>query len=89
MLQEYRGPDNKLGYDKVQRLARYLVSLRQKLALSQAEVERIRLLHRDLDEGDKVPAVCSERVRKAGNTGSFRRVKGKNTAVSGLQVARK
>lgn len=89
LMQECRGPDNRPGYDRIQHLASYLVSLREKLALTIGDVSKIQELFANLADFDKDPFVCQPfpkpiNIRKGG----FKKPKGKYVPL-GVEVAKR
>lgn len=72
-LQEAVGPDNIEGYGKVQKLARYLVLLRdQPGALTHDQASKIIRLWDNLSDYDKMPTIFSPRRRSKLTQGRFK-----------------
>ncbi|GFO12071.1 hypothetical protein PoB_003857600 [Plakobranchus ocellatus] len=74
---ECQGPDGKGGYDKVMALARFLVSLRLKDALNNAEAQEVISLFNNLAEADKsrIKYPPRHRMRLTTTSGRFGKAK--------------
>jgi hypothetical protein len=83
-FQESVGPDSIPGYGRVQELAAYLVSLRQDIYLTNAQVTHLIRLWNNLSDYDKAPTVFEERFSKEAR-GRYKAKKSVRNVVPGVE----